>query len=1243
MMWTMRNTAACCGPTTRHAGGLPAARRTVRWLLLLAALLAGCARKKDEGPSRAVPGGPSDEEMNRIVAQLGRPATLADGLGALHALLGPLEAKEAAGGGDAAQAVLAEVTLPALLQASRTAPAGPVRLQLADAFRRLASHARDAGLRKRILEEAYLPALRGFVAKPGDVAEARMMVEGLLGLVTPAGGLDPQLADSLFAAVAALHDVAAAIRTRWACTDWRGREPTAAAGAAGPGPRDLLLACLRGVARLLDCREAVESEAMRVGVETLADALRESTAYQDPAVHLAAAESSERIAHRLDAAAVREISAALVEALFAGEETGDGAAVQYTARRLLTRLGSRSRDDREVVVEELLQGLALELEPDVASQFPLLAALGRNARLDLLRLPCGSRLGVACAGEQAALVAWRDIPGAGPEQAPCNAGKTPGPPASGFRWGFGDGVLWERLARALVDVLPPQAPNTVPDPATRSGLAVAVLAAQIRSTAAWADVVDRAAEARNADELARLYDVAQGARAVRLRWWRTVAAARALALLGVTGPEAATLKDLLRLGRFAVRRGDGFRVGAESYPPLELSDGRPAAAGPRTPPLPASAALIAALGDYQFPSVETYGFLLHVLGTAGLTDEVETPVLEARRFARTGAGIAFARGAAARTFARIFRAGLPGADTPRDLFRFQRETFQPLLALQQNDPAAPPFRLDDPARVRGTPGPRRRFAESGDWLVLPARPDEFGFSAYRDALAACVLRPRENPEHVAQWETAMSADERTLYCRKHVEPWASRFEKQLQDVEVETLEIAEHRCWRHMQAEHERRLRFCGEKQAGQPPSEDLGLSSADCRAEFAEADDEGFCRELRFLPSYTVLGRPTLWDCYDRFPLLRLDEPLGPDCPHLAARILAAYLFVQLRSESGVRARDGVTLESLEAILPLRGFLDLVRRAGAGLTAEDLAALEGLVAELAKVQTDLPVFRPPGNPVLRTARRTERRPDDLVVPAVVPVPWYRRDGLFARERRGFADLLSEFRAVCGATGEAGATAAGPAGGGGLPERLAESALRAEASGLAALIFDEDLAGLEEVLEAQLQADERCLSGGSYAVSCLRDLLVGTPTASVPVRARALDLLTAVANRDRVLAEQTLIDLVPAAETDERLLAALSFAFVRLRPICSGPADGPCDGKQGCAPQRCDRIRFGGAPEGIVVATTAAGSPAAPVSSAPPPAAPSPASPSPAAPSATPPALPPPATPSAAPSASPGVSASSPS
>ncbi|MBN1773004.1 MAG: hypothetical protein JXB32_17180 [Deltaproteobacteria bacterium] len=1202
----------------RRPGGRPAARRGALLALALLALLAGCSRKKDEGPSRAVPGGPSDGEMNRIVGQLGRPDTLAEGLQALHALLGPLEEKEAAGGGDAPQAVLAEVTLPALLKAAKTAPAGPLRLQVAEAFRRLAHHARDAALRKRVLEEAYLPVLRKFAAEGGDAAEANSTVEGLLGMVMPAGGLDPVFADDLFAAVTAVHDVAAAIRTRWACTDWRGREPAPAGEAEAVRTQDLLAGCLRGVARLLDCREAVESQAM--GIETLTNALRESTSYQDPAVHLVAAESIERFAHRLDPGAAREVATALVEALFAGEEAGDGAAVQYTARRLLTRLGSRSREDREVVVEELLKGLALELEPDVAPDFPLLTAIGQNPRLDLLRLPCGGRLGIACAGEQAALAAWRDTPGAGADQAACNEGKTPGPAASGFRWGFGDGVLWQRLTRALVDVLPPQAPNTAPDQATRAGLALALLAAQVRSTAAWADAVDHAAQDRETAELARLYDAAHGHRAVRLRWWRTTSAAQALALLGFTGSDGATLKALLRLGRFVVERGGGFQIGSDAYPPLELSDGRPAAAGATTPP-PVATALLEALGDYQLPSVEMYGFLLHALAAGGLIDEVEAPVIEARRYARTSPGIAFTRGAATRTFARSFRAGLAGADGPRDLLQFYLDQLQPLLALQENDPAAPPFRLDDPARARGTTGTRRRSAAPDDWLALPERPDEFGYSPYRDALAACVLRTPENPEHVEKWETGMSADERTLFCRKHVEPWAGKSEKALKDVEVEALELAEERCWRHMAAERERRLRFCNEKGAGGTPTEDLGLSNSDCRDETAEEENYQFCRELRFIPSYTVLGKPTLWDCYDRFPHLRLEEPLGPDCPHLAARILAAYLFVQLRTQANVRARDGVTLESLEAILPLRDFLVFVRTAGTGIDAERLAALEQLVAELAKVQLDLPAFRPPGNPQLRVGRRTERRPDDLVISTVVSAPWYRRDGYFTRARRSFADLRTEFRAACGATGEGEEATPCAADGGKLRELLAETTLRAQASGLAGLVYDQDLPGVYAMLEAHAQADGRCLSDGSYTVSCLRDLLTGGGDSSRAVRERALELLTAVANRDRVLAERTLIDLVPATETDDELLGPLSFAFVRLRPICSGPADGPCDGKSGCPPERCDRVRFGGAPEGILIPVSA------PIAAPPPPPA------APAAPAEAPAAVP--AAPAEAPAAAP--------
>lgn len=1217
-MSALRIASRSLGSSTNRPGGRPVVGRRVLLVLMLLAVLAGCSRRKDEGPSRAVPGGPSDEVMNRIVGQLGRPAQLAEGLQALHDLLGPLEEQEAKGGDDAAQAVLAEVTLPALLSASKTTPAGPARLQVAEAFRRLAHHARDAALRKRVAEEAYLPVLRNFAAKGGDAAEAHATVDGLLRLVMPAGGLDPLFTEDLFAAVTALHDVAGAIRTRWACTDWHGRDPAPAGAADAVRPQDLLVACLRGTARLLDCREAVESQSM--GVEALANALREATAYQDPAVHLVAAESVERIAHRLDAAAVRELSAALVEALFAGEEVGDGLAVQYTARRLLTRLGSRSRDDRELVVEELLKGLALELEPEFAAQFPLLVALGTNPRLDLLRLPCGGRLGIACAGEQAALAAWRDQPGATAAEAACNAGKTPGPAASGFRWGFADGVLWQRLTRALVDVLPPQAPNTAPDQATRSGLALALLAAQLGSTAAWADAVDAAAAARSAGELAKLYDAAHGHRAVGQRWWRTVASARALALLGFTGSDGATLKGLLRLGRFVVERGGGFQLGSDAYPALALSDGRPAAAGGSAPE-PVAAALFAAVGDYQLPSVEVYGFLLHALAAGGLIDEVDPPVIEARRFARAGPGIAVARGAAARAFARSFRADLAGADGPRELLQFYLDRFQPLLALQHNDPAGRPFRLDDPAFARGTAGPRRRAAADDDWLALPARPDEYGFTPYRDALAACVVRFRENPEHVAKWESGMSAEERRLFCRKHVEPWATESAKALKDVEVEQLQLADERCWRFMAEEHERRLRFCNERDAGGTPAEDLGLSAGDCRDEAADEEDFQFCRELRFIPSYTVLGKPSLWGCYDRFPQLRLEEPVGPDCPHLAARILAAYLFVQLRTEADVRARDGVTLESLEAILPLREFLAVVRSAGAGLAAEPLAALEQLVAELAKVQLDLPTFRAPGNPQVRVGRRTERRPDDLEIRTLVSVPWYRRDGYFNRTRQSFADLRSEFRTACGATGEGEAATPCAEDGGRLRELFAEPSLRAQAGGLAALLFEQDLPGTYAALEAHAEVDRRCLVDGSYTISCLRELLLGAPDLSLEGRERAFGLLTVVANRDRVLTERTLIDLVPASEADERLLAPLSFAFVRLRPICSGPADGPCDGKSGCAPERCDRVRFGGAPAGIVIPVSAPvpvppAAPAAPAPEAP--AAPAPAAPAPAEPAAAP-------------------------
>jgi hypothetical protein len=163
------------------------------------------------------------------------------------------------------------------------------------------------------------------------------------------------------------------------------------------------------------------------------------------------------------------------------------------------------------------------------------------------------------------------------------------------------------------------------------------------------------------------------------------------------------------------------------------------------------------------------------------------------------------------------------------------------------------------------------------------------------------------------------------------------------------------------------------------------------------------------------------------------------------------------------------------------------------------------------------------------------------------------------------------------------------------------------------MLQDEDLPALFELPTVLVDVDRLCLAGDTYGVSCLRDAVTQGATGAFASRERALHLLTAVANRDRVLSEKALIDLVQPAEADPRLLVPLSFAFVKLRPVCSAPPDAPCSSTQGCSVVRCDRIRFSGG-----LPPEACGAPPLPPLPAPPP-----------APPAAPPAVPPPAAPAA--------------
>jgi hypothetical protein len=108
--------------------------------------------------------------------------------------------------------------------------------------------------------------------------------------------------------------------------------------------------------------------------------------------------------------------------------------------------------------------------------------------------------------------------------------------------------------------------------------------------------------------------------------------------------------------------------------------------------------------------------------------------------------------------------------------------------------------------------------------------------------------------------------------------------------------------------------------------------------------------------------------------------------------------------------------------------------------------------------------------------------------------------------------------------------------------------------------------------------DARCLAGGNYALPCLHDAVMQEGPGGFAARERALYLLTALGNRDRVLAERALIEFVPLAEADPRLREPLAFAFIRLRPVCTGEPGGPCDPEHGCPSDRCDRVRLLGPP-----------------------------------------------------------------
>ncbi|MBN1771087.1 MAG: hypothetical protein JXB32_07500, partial [Deltaproteobacteria bacterium] len=645
------------------------------------------------------------------------------------------------------------------------------------------------------------------------------------------------------------------------------------------------------------------------------------------------------------------------------------------------------------------------------------------------------------------------------------------------------------------------------------------------------------------NELLALGDVEHGYAAVYGRLWRTVAAARGLAWLGVTGERDATLDAALRFVRFAFDHRNGFRVStSHSFPALALQRrARFDAAGKPTRPAALVPRLLESVVAWQRPTPPVLNTLLQLMARGALVEPDPEARLRATRFSGLDPAVLSLRADAAHAFFAVFRREDPesGLDdyltrlrAYLDQYRFLARDLPFLLALEKTTADAPAFRLYPPP-VKAAAAAAEGDAEP-DWTTtMPERSELFRFDSYRDALVTCAVPAREARDDVAKWRSELSEEQKTAYCKKWVQPYATRFAGEMRGIDVAQLGIADSRCWTHMRELHASQLKYCADRKAGTPPVRDWGFTDEQCAEVDAQQDAHDYCLELRFLPQYVRQGRPTLHGCYDQFPWLRDEEPQGPRCNHIAARILAAYLYVKLRSEARAATPDGVTFDKLKSILPLEQLLAVLRLYPQRPDAATLGKLEQLVRELARVRGELTVFRPPRGAAAKPAARTVERPAGTVPPPFVAVPWYWQDGMTAREPRAFEPLLLEFLELCRAPGAEetagcaedggrlpGALALGAAGSDGGPEPLAQGA-----AALAAWLVEgraedvlRELAGLLDV--------ERCAPERGLDVNCLHAIVFPAVTEvageELPRRARALALFAGLGASGRPEAAEPL-------------------------------------------------------------------------------------------------------------------------
>jgi hypothetical protein len=672
------------------------------------------------------------------------------------------------------------------------------------------------------------------------------------------------------------------------------------------------------------------------------------------------------------------------------------------------------------------------------------------------------------------------------------------------------------------------------------------------------------------NELLALGDVEHGYAEVYARLWRAAAAARGLAWLGVTGENDATLDVVLRFIRFAFDHRDGFRVStSQSFPALALQPrarfdaaGRPRAATALVP------RLLESLVAWQRPTPPVLNTLLQLMARGALVEPNPTSRLRATRFSGIDPAVQSLRADAAHAFFAVFRREDPssGLDeyltrmrTYLDQYLFLARDLPFLLALEKTAADAPAFQLYPPPARAATTG-ADGGAEPAWTTTMPERSELFRFETYRDALVSCAVPLREARDDVAKWRVQMNEEQKTAYCKKWVQPYAVRYATEMRGVDVPQLGLADSRCWTHMRELHASQLKYCTDKAAGATPARDWGFTDEQCAEAQAEQQAHDYCLELRFQPEYVVKGLPTLHGCYDRFPWLRSEEPLGPTCDHVAARILAAYLYVKFRSDARAPAPDGVTADKLRGILPLEQLLALVRLYPQRPDAAALGKLEQLVRELARVRGELTVFKPPRGAAAKPAARTVERPVGTALPAYVTVPWYWQDGMTAREPRTFEPLWQEFLELCRAAGDGEAAGCAEDGGqlaaalaligaDGTPGPLAQGA--ASLTGwLTAGRSDQVLGEVAGLLDV-----ERCAPEQGLDVNCLHAIVFPAVAevagSEIPRRARALALFGGMAAAGTTAASEPVCRAMANLGTFESpLQPVVRLAWRRARPAC---------------------------------------------------------------------------------------------